>query len=638
MAGYHFGAAPAIQHFSISRFTGVDFANNPTQVKEFRSPNAQNIMSNLAGKPVKRTGYKSTGRFPERINAIYRLVTDTAEKIIVHSGNSLYEWNMKTGEQKLLRAGLNDERSSAFRFAQKLYILDGKTYLVYGEFEETFMIQPVKDVAYVPTTTVLAHPDGTGGKSMEKANLLTPKRSNSFLVNKDNASATIFQLDGKELGAGSVTAKVLQSDASWKEYTEGNGITVDRAAGKVTFTTAPGQTPVTGRENVMITFYGKDSENYGKIDGCTIFHHYGSNGATDHTFFSGNCKFKNMDWWSAPDDPTYIPDTNYAALGQDSSAIMGYSRMGNYQLVHKEDNDQDQTIFIRTGSLESDPSTGINTIVFPVTGGVPGIGAVSKYAFGTMDTEPVFLSKQGVYAVTNTDVFGDKYAQGRSYYIDPRLIRELNLEQAISINFEGYYYLAVNGKVYMADSRQKSYEKNKPQSTYQYEWYYFTNMPVRVWWEHDDHLYFGTADGNIMKLYKEAEHSATNNIYHDNGAVIEAVWDTPIFSFDTISKYKTLKGLWVMTAPYVRSSIEVYYRAKGSLQMVKSETLDIFDWWDIDFTRFTFITDDSPKIVATNTKLKKFMLVQFRFQNVAKEGFGFYEAEVQYTKGGRYKG
>ena len=44
-------------------------------------------------------------------------------------------------------------------------------------------------------------------------------------------------------------------------------------------------------------------------------------------------------------------------------------------------------------------------------------------------------------------------------------------------------------------------------------------------------------------------------------------------------------------------------------------------------------------IIATNAKAKKFMLIQFCIENnVAGEGFGFYEMEVNYVLASKYKG
>ena len=93
-----------------------------------------------------------------------------------------------------------------------------------------------------------------------------------------------------------------------------------------------------------------------------------------------------------------------------------------------------------------------------------------------------------------------------------------------------------------------------------------------------------------------------------------------------------------MLAPYNRSGVKVYYRAKGERRMVKEANVDIFDFDDIDFTRFTFNTDDSPALIATNQWLKKFMMIQFRFENDRAEPFSLYGFEGIYTINSRYKG
>ena len=95
-----------------------------------------------------------------------------------------------------------------------------------------------------------------------------------------------------------------------------------------------------------------------------------------------------------------------------------------------------------------------------------------------------------------------------------------------------------------------------------------------------------------------------------------------------------------MLAPYSRTSADVYYRAGGrEIAVVKDNGAgDVFSFNDIDFTRFTFRTDDSPVIIATDNRLKKFMLIQFKFENDNAEPFGIYGFEVQFTVTANYKG
>lgn len=629
-------ASPKVYTQKLDNFKGVDFANNETQVKPYRSPYAQNIISDLSGKPVKRAGYETITTFDGQINGIFRLATGDTEKFLVHAGTKLYEWNIADKTSREVYSMMNNLRSTAFQNDKKLYLLDGKTYLVYGEYNGSYVVRKVQDVATVPMCFLAMKPDGTGGTKRHDLNVLTPKRTYSFLVSEEEA--TEFHLtadDSLALTSDAVTARVLGSDGKWVDKAETTDFTVDRAKGIITFKEAIPVTPSTGVDNVEITF-AADSEEYTAdlINKCTIAIQYGYNGATDRAFVSGNPDAVNFHYWSDINDPTFFPALNYAYLGQDSSAIMGYSIVGDALAVHKENNEQDQTIFLVRGSYDEN-----NGYQFAISGSVAGIGAISKHCFKRLGTEPVFLSRQGVYAVTTQYLTAEKYAQNRSYYIDPKLTKEADLSEAVAIEYNGYFYLAVNGHVYVADSRQKVYEKNAPQSEFQYEWFYFTDINARVFWEYNGRLYFGDTDGNIKGFKLAGESTATSALYTDDGRPIRAIWDTPYFTFDTLSRYKTLKGFWIMLSPYSRSSIDIYYKIKGELRLVKESTMDIFDFNDIDFSRFTFNTDDSPMIVATNAKAKKFMLIQFRFENnVAGEGFGFYEAEATYTIGGKYKG
>lgn len=644
--GYNFGTSPQLKQLNMSNFRGVDFANNATQVAKNRSPEMQNIISDLAGKPVKRTGYETIARFGAKINGIYRLKTEEVEKFIVHAGTNLYEWSRTDGNfaklGTLLYSDMNNIRSTAFQNNGRLYILDGKTYLCYGEFDGFYSVKKVTDIATVPQCVIDLNPDGTGGDNRHDVNVLTSKRTYAFYVASDKTDVKEFHLtadNSLKLDDGPVTARKMNADGDWVDMVETTDFTVDRNKGIITFKSAVEPSPVLGVSNLEITFSVEQEEDKTAdlINKCTIAVQYGLNGSTDRVFVSGNPTAQNFHYWSEIDDPCYFAGMNYAYLGQDSSAIMGYSRIGNALAVHKEDNQQDHTIFLITGSYnESSQKTN-----FAISGSVAGVGAISKYCFCNLGTEPMFLARQGVYALTTQYLTAERYAQNRSYYVNPKLTKERNLSEAVAIEFNGYYYLCVGNVVYVADSRNKNYERNEPQSEYQYEWYYLTNIEAHVWWEYDGRLFFGDRNGNIKRFMLAEENSAAHNSYNDDGAPIYAKWCSPLINADILSRYKTLKNFLVTMAPDRRSSAEISYRVDGEQTLVSAGTIsmNIFSFDDIDFNNFTFETMDVPRTLATNTKAKKWMYIQFVIENnVAGEGFGFYEMELLYTIVGKYKG
>ncbi|MBQ5659447.1 MAG: hypothetical protein IIV02_07995, partial [Peptococcaceae bacterium] len=571
--------SPKLYTTQLENFKGVDFANNETQVSNNRSPNAQNIISDLAGKPVKRTGYETLASFDGQINGIFRLATEDAEKIIVHAGTNLYEWTKSKGvfatSGSVIYSDMNNARSTAFQHDKKLFILDGKTYLVYGEFEGSYAVKKVQDVATVPMCFLAMKPDGTSGAKRHDINVLTPKRTYSFLVTSATKEFHLTADDSMKLMDDEVTVKVLDSDGKWVDKAETTDFTVDRTKGIITFKNDVPVTPSTGVDNVEITFAVEQEEDKTAdlINKCSIAIQYGYNGATDRAFVSGNPSAVNFHYWSDINDPCFFPALNYAYLGQDSSAIMGYSIIGDSLVVHKEDNEQDQTTFTVRGSYDEQ-----NGYQFAISGAIAGVGAISRYCNKRLGTEPMFLSRQGVYAITTQYLTAEKYAQNRSYYIDPKLTREIDLSEAVAAEYNGYYYLAVNGHIYVADGRQKVYEKNAPQSEYQYEWFFFTGIDVRVFWEYNGRLYFGDAEGNVKGFKTASDNASPSYLYTDDGKPIHAIWDTPHFTFGTLSRYKTLKGFWIMLSPYSRSSIEISYKVNGELKLVKEATMDIFDF------------------------------------------------------------
>ena len=63
-----------------------------------------------------------------------------------------------------------------------------------------------------------------------------------------------------------------------------------------------------------------------------------------------------------------------------------------------------------------------------------------------------------------------------------------------------FYILALGSTLYLLDLRQRSYEKNSPYSSFQYECYYFPGITARVLFQDGDALCFGQADGKLRRF------------------------------------------------------------------------------------------------------------------------------------------
>ena len=485
-------------------------------------------------------------------------------------------------------------------------------------------MKDVSETAYIPTTVIGAAPAG-GGEFFESPNLVQPKRRNEFIP---DGTSKDYHLDSTDIDVTPVTATV-----KGEEKTEGTDFTVDREKGIVTFKTAP-EKPIVGQEGEVIITFSKTVEGYAdRAQKCRIMTTYGV-GTTDRLIISGNPEYPNRDWTSGLNDPTYFPDLGYSVVGTEATAIMGYRRIGEYLAIVKEDNGQDSTVFLRSASVNSDGEA-----IFQTKQSIAGVGAVAIHGFGNILDEQLFLSGTGVYAITTNALTAERIVQNRSFYVDPRLTQEPGLEQAEAISWNGMYLLAVNSHVYLLDGRQNKSYKAKSQSDYIYECYYWENVPAVCWLDHKDGatetLYFGTANGKICRFNSDIE---TMERYSDDGAPILAVWSTKADDDEDITLLKTMikKGNSVTIKPYTRSSAQIYFRTEQDPVewLATEDTMDIFDWEDIDFTRFTFESNDAPREILFNTKVKKYKRLQIIVKNDAvNEGFGIYGITKHYVVG-----
>ena len=544
----------------IEEFRGVDLNSSPTVVSKYRSPEAPNMMRDIPGKVRKRQGYEKLKHYDGQINGVFRL----NDRIVIHAGDKLFLQNTE-GDDTQLYEGMADTRSVGRQFNGKLFIFDGKKAICYGEFEKEgqtpaegeepekeWKVVALEEKAYVPTIIISRKPTG-GGTTLEPINLIGKKFKESFL---GTAEDKIYQMTTDNLDADKLQIRQLVKDGEWKDLTEGTDFSVDRKAGKVTFNTAPGESPVKGMDNVEITA-AKTRKGYAdKINKCNIMTLFGVNGAIDRMFVSGNPDFVNQDWYCQINDGFYFGDLWYSVLGQDGSAIVGYSVINDRLAAHKSEAEEGRNIILRKGELVEDKPT------FPIIGSLIGRGALGKYGFGYLGSDPLFLTDLGVMAITAADITGEKYSQNRSFYINEALTAEEKLADAFAFVWRDFYLLSMGtGRVYLLDGLQKSYERNTPYSSYQYECYYWENVPARVMWEDvEGRLCFGTVDGDIFRFY---DNVTSQKSYNDVGAPIKARWDIPDLSGERFYENKTFRYFSVVLAAAIATRVEVWVQRKG---------------------------------------------------------------------------
>ena len=607
------------QIYELDTFEGVDFARAPSNVEDFRSPDAVNMTRDEVGKVRKRMGYHKILEYTAPIYSIHLL----GGNFIVHAGTKLYkETKVGDGYARLeLYSDMAAHHSVGVQFNNKLYILDGTHYVV----TDGTTCKPVSESATVPLIKIAGTPTG-GGTILQEVNLLSNAWREKFTG--DGTSKT-FQLSFDNLDDTPLIVKIAKVDngvLTWETKTEGTDYTVDRTLGKVTFTTAP-STAVSGQEDNIDIQASKDrSETSNRILKCDICIKFGLNGQENQLFVSGNPDYPNVDWYSKVNDPTYFGDLSYSTLGQDDSAIVSYSKLGTDLATHKDTKSGD--IYIRRGSLDSN-----SNIIYTVSEVINGSGCICKYGSQNIG-EPLFITNLGVQTITVQDYTLKQYEQVRGTRINAKLLAEPNIEKAISAVWKDLYLVAINGHVYTLDRLQKAYDKDSPYSTFQYAGEYWTNVNAICFLEDIDDLYFGTEDGKVMQFYTDAESSTS---YNDDGEAIDAYWTLPEFSGDVFFRNKNVKFIAVKLKTAARTGIEIYGQVDGIWTSVYADysSFGYFDFNNFDFSNFTFSTDATPKKAQSKITIRKKDKTAFRLRNNRiGQPFGIYSVAFIYTEKG----
>lgn len=384
-----------------------------------------------------------------------------------------------------LFSGMNNRKSASFIFNNKLYIIDGKNYLVYdGE-----TIQNALNNAYIPTTYINIVPNGTNadiGKEYEQRNILQPKFKHTFIA---DGETTDFYLNENQLDS------VTEVKVYDKILAEGTDYTVDLINGVIKFVDAPHKpeevvkvTDENGGDSLkypeyyagievtaskMFTSVSGVTDNSSNISelitNCTIVAVY-----DNRVFLSGNPDYPNHVFYSARNstgfvDPTFFGILNYFQDGVGIAPITGMIPVADTLMVLKNDTQQDGSTYFHT---PTETKNSLQPKIYPSQQGLSGIGCLGA-CVNFLD-DPIFISRLGVEAVGQLSVRNERAIEHRSSLIDAK-IANMDLKSAIVEEWNGYLLLLLDGKMFMADSRQVyTHAIGVPQ----YEWYYIEGIGV----------------------------------------------------------------------------------------------------------------------------------------------------------------
>ena len=323
-------------------------------------------------------------------------------------------------------------------------------------------------------------------------------------------------------------------------------------------------------------------------------------------------------YYSRPNNPLKIDDNFYFDVDND---VVAYAKSSSYLAVLTGDTGKN-TVYLADGEYDSD----LAMQVYSIKASNAGVGAIAPNVTGVFNDEPIFLSATGIYGIS-TNYYSEKYTVPRSGKINRRLTKEEHLEDAVGIAFNGYYYLAINGKMYVLDGRHRETSRNGDNS---YECYFFDSLPhITDMFVADNHLLFSDGENTYAwndNLPQDAQYLDNATLDDDvwMGEPVKAKWTSLLDDDGAPQYYKTLqkKGTMVTVAPPMQTSCQV--------TIIKDAHDHIYVG---RFSGGVFALSDSVLDGFTKKKVKKYKRLQFVVENNEAEPFGILSLVKSYILG-----
>lgn len=477
-----------------------------------------------------------------------------------------------------------------FTFNGNLYIMSTGNTAVYEN--DVF----VKKEPYVPLVIAGANPAG-GGTTLENINLLSPLRRMNF---SSDGESKAYNLPAEAIGVTKIIVDNVQIDVN-------SAGSFDASQKTFTFSTAPAK----GVGNVEITYttYAATAEKTRmQIIRCRLHEEY--NGSTDtRLFVAGNGT--NMCYYTGVTQDgeataLYFPAMNEVAVDMSGSAITGLVRHYSKLLVFK--NDGTYTISYEPVTL-TDGTTVAGFYLRPMNKefGNEILGQVQ-----TVNNYPRTITKDGLYEwrITSSYYKDERYAKRISDMVE-KSFAKADIRKIVTCDddFKKNYYVFLNdseGTVLV-----NRYELNKGNCWCVYKSSIFRNVRWAMIYG-GDMVFFNDTEGF---RFAEAITADAPEQEEDKPHQIRAVWESGFMDFGADFRRKYSSEIYVSVEPRAGSEVIVTAETdKRTDYLEKTIKNSLFGFDNIDFSDFTFNTNDRPTINRVRLKVKKFVYYKLIFR------------------------
>lgn len=475
-------------------------------------------------------------------------------------------WNItENGAENI--GDILDAPTTFFGFGDKLYMLNGIEYLVWDG------IGYVDSVGgYVPVIVTASAPGG-GGTTLEPVNMLTGKRRVKFSA---DGESTVYHLP---------ETNVTSIDFVFVEGAEQTaGFTVDKAAGTVTFSSAPAQ----GSNNVQV-FYNVANTLRDKIEKMRFSEFF--NGSSDTRVFLYGDGSNKAYYCGVTEDgeasAEYFPDLYEVQIGTVNTPITAMARHYSKLLVFKP-----EAVYATSYSAITleDGSTTAGFYTVPIH---RAIGNEAPGQVQLVNNYPRSFCAGNIYEWRlATTLYAD---ERNAKNISDRVQRSMNNADVSKIhtfdNDMTHEYF-----VFLGDEAGTVLVNN-------YEigvWYMYTGLPAACACCDGTTMYLGFSDGRVVDF----DHIYTT----DDGKVINSRYESGNMAFDADFKRKTSSIIWVSMKPAVNARILISARSDKKSDYAEKEVVSNLSGFDhVNFWHFSFLTNRAPQMERVKLKVKKFV-------------------------------
>lgn len=431
------------------------------------------------------------------------------------------------------------------------------------------------DFFTVPTVRVASRPMGVGGNALQQVNLLSPLVRESFCYTtedqQNNRNRFCLALALQVMGALPVSAegttdgistqaqntrlqtltnsiavevRVKKTDAqgndyfAWEKYPLSYKDHINAAASAVWLSSVQSLPLMQDGEDNLRFIYRRESsafaEGFERLCGCTLWTMHGVDGYKDRLFLSGNQTAADHVWFSGMDDIFYFGAYDFLQVGTGDARVMALAGQDTRLCVLCNNG-----AYLVTGRAETGGEGYVQDACFTVSSALSLPSPVKDSNVVVAGGEMVFLTRDGVAAITTSGVLDERCVARRSGRLEPMLLQNL-INGGVLCTLGDYLFISDrNGHIYLLDLAHKVSAEH-PHSAFGYAAYYWTDLAAHTLWAEENTLYFCN-DNAVFKLdvtQSVDERCAGQITRHP----ICVVWQTPTISgngFDACTEYKS---------------------------------------------------------------------------------------------------